>query len=229
MGISYRRAPVASKTAFATAAPTGTIAGSPPPCGDSSSFFTRTVSSAGISENRGSSYVSKFCVRMRPPSKRTSSESAYPRPIMMQPSICIFAPSGLITMPMSCAQTTRATDTRPVAASTFTSAIRATYVPASIPHAIPAPRPPGPAAFFQPNRPAAVSRTRRIRLSDVFFRRNSSGSTPAFAAIVSICDSRAKTLMFAPGARHGPVAKRCIFGVSLPHRPYVRMRLCGTS
>ncbi len=106
-----------------------------------------------------------------------------------------------------------------MAASTFTSATSATYVPASIPQAMPTPRPDGPAAFFQPNRAAAASRTLRMRLSDVFRRRNSSGSAFAFAAMTSRCDSRAKTLRFAPGARHGPVAKRCIFGLSPPQRP----------
>ena len=34
--------------------PTGTMAGSPPPCGVSSSFFTSRVSISGRSEKRGS-------------------------------------------------------------------------------------------------------------------------------------------------------------------------------
>ena len=45
--------PVASKTALAIAAPMGTMAGSPPPCGVRASFFTRTVSIFGSHEKRG--------------------------------------------------------------------------------------------------------------------------------------------------------------------------------
>ena len=54
-GIWNRRAPVASNMAFATTAPTGTIAGSPPPCGIRASFLTRMVSISGSHEKRGSS------------------------------------------------------------------------------------------------------------------------------------------------------------------------------
>src|SRR5258706_1291425 len=42
--------------------------------------------------------------------------------MVTQPSICILAPSGLMTMPMSCAATTRLTVMTPVARSTATSA-----------------------------------------------------------------------------------------------------------
>ena len=47
-----------------------------------------------------------------------------------------------------------------------------------------------------------------MRASLVLRRRNSSGSMPAAAAMTSICDSRAKTFMLAPGARQGPTPKR---------------------
>ena len=52
--------------------------------------------------------------------------SVYPSPIWMQPSICILAPSGLMTTPMSWAHTTRTTRIEPVARSTRTSAMSAT-------------------------------------------------------------------------------------------------------
>ena len=48
----------------------------------------------------------------------------------MQPSICILAPSGLMTRPMSCAATTRLTRISPVFRSTATSAAIAQYVTA---------------------------------------------------------------------------------------------------
>ena len=44
--------------------------------------------------------------------------------------------------------------------------------------------------------------------------------------MMSICDSRAKTFIPAPGARHGPTPKGCTFAL----RPmYVVMRTFGTS
>ncbi len=49
-------------------------------------------------------------------------------------------------------------------------------------------------------------------------RRNSTGSTPAAAASTSTCDSRAKTFMFAPGARHGPTPNRCDVGAAASPR-----------
>ena len=68
------------------------------------------------------------------------------------------------------------------------------------------PRPLGAGAGVQPTAFAAASRTLRMRGSEVLARRNSSGSIPAAAAMMSICDSRAKTLVLAPGARQAPVA-----------------------
>jgi hypothetical protein len=41
----------------------------------------------------------------------------------------------------------------------------------------------------------------------MFFRRNSTGSIPAFTAMMSMCDSRAKLFVGLPGARHAPVAR----------------------
>src|SRR5947199_295417 len=76
--------------------------------------------------------------------------------MVMQPSICIFAPVGLITRPMSCAATMRFTWIAPVFLSTATSAQSAQYVPASTLTAIARPCPEGPAAGFQPNASAAV-------------------------------------------------------------------------
>ena len=93
-----------------------------------------------------------------------------------------------------------------MALSTATSAISATYVPASMPQATPTPRPLGAAFGVQPNFSAAAFSTRIMRASARFFRRNSTGSMPAFAAMMSMCDSRAKALVLAPGARHGPTA-----------------------
>jgi len=54
---------------------------------------------------------------------------------------------------------------------------------------------------------AAACSTLRILGSVRLRSRNASGSTPAAAAIVSICDSIAKVFMFAPGPLHGPTAK----------------------
>jgi hypothetical protein len=59
--------------------------------------------------------------------KNTSSPSVYPRPIVIQPSIWIVAPSGFIHKPISCAQVILTTLTLPVLLSTFTSAICATH------------------------------------------------------------------------------------------------------
>src|SRR5207248_1461146 len=76
--------------------------------------------------------------------------------MVMQPSICIFAPVGLITMPMSCAATTRLTWIAPVFLSTATSAASAQYAPASTLAAMarPCPEGPGPA----PDRAGVVGR-----------------------------------------------------------------------
>ena len=81
-------------------------------------------------------------------------------------------------------------------------------MPESTPQATPQPRPLGAGAGFQPNAFAASCRTRRIRSSPMLRSRNSTGSSPAAAAMTSTWDSRAHTFMFAPGARQGPVPKR---------------------
>src|ERR1035437_3144351 len=76
-----------------------------------------------------------------------------------------------------------------------------------MPQATPYPRLLGALAGVQPKRSAAALRTRIIRGSLKFLRRNSTGSIPAAAAMMSICDSRAKVLVLLPGARQAPVAK----------------------
>ena len=125
------------------------------------------------------------------------------------PSICIFAPSGLTMMPMSCAQTIRST--RHLAAGARR----------------PPPRPSSPRSFRRrccrrcrsrgrsaPRRPSSrrprppPAARRRMRGSLRCLSRNASGSTPAAAAMMSICDSVANTFMLAPGARHGPTRER---------------------
>ena len=55
----------------------------------------------------------------------------------MAPSIWSLAPAGLTDSPMSWATTTFFTWTLPPALSTSTSAIWVTYVPASVPQAMP--------------------------------------------------------------------------------------------
>ncbi len=75
-----------------------------------------------------------------------------------------------------------------------------------MPQATPTPRPLGAAFGVQPNFAAAALSVRIMRASVRFFSRNSTGSMPAFAAMTSMCDSRAKALVLAPGARHGPTA-----------------------
>ena len=70
-----------------------------------------------------------------------------------------------------------------------------------------------PAFGVQPNCFAAAFSTRVIRASVRCFRRNSTGSMPAFAAMTSMCDSRANALVLAAGARHGPMANGCRPGV----------------
>ncbi len=52
---------------------------------------------------------------------------------------------------------------------------------------------------------------------------------PAAAAITSICDSRAKTFMLAPGARQGPTPKRWAEDPPPIQPPKTRMRVLGTS
>ena len=107
---------------------------------------------------------------------------------------------------MSWAQTTRFTWTCPVFLSTWTSAMEATYAPASVPQATPKPRPLGVLAGVQPNASAAALRTLTILWSVRFCNRNATGSMPTLAAMASICDSRAKVLVLLAGARQGPVA-----------------------
>src|SRR5512143_3009003 len=98
-----------------------------------------------------------------------------------------------------------------------------------MPQATPNPRPLGAAVLFQPNFAAEACRTWRILGSDVLSNRNSIGSTFALAAITSICDSRANTFMFAPGARHGPTPKGCALVAFPIQPPYERMAELGTS
>ena len=89
-----------------------------------------------------------------------------------------------------------------------------------MPSATPTPRPLGAGFGVQPNFFAAAFSTRSIRGSVRFFRRNSTGSMPAFAAMTSMCDSRANALLLAPGARHGPTANGCS-APELPLQPPV--------
>ena len=89
---------------------------------------------------------------------------------------------------------------------------RRDIAPASIAHATPTPRPLGAGAGRQPKAAAAACNAVRMRWSVRWRRRNSTGSTPAAAAMMSICDSIAKTFMLAPGARHGPTANGCMRG-----------------
>ena len=154
----------------------------------------------------GISYVSKFRFLILPPSKINSSVSVYPRPMVIQPSICMVAPSGFTHNPISCAQAIRITSTLPVFLSTFTSAICATQVPASVPQLMPIPLPLGVLPGLYPNLSATAFRHAIIFSSFRFFNRNSSGSSPAAAAIISICDSLAKVFVFAFGARQAPVS-----------------------
>ncbi len=83
----------------------------------------------------------------------------------------------------------------------------ATRVPESVPRATPWPRPLGGLAGAHPNFAAAALRTPRIFSSRRCLSRNSTGSIPAAAAMMSICDSRANVLVLLAGARQAPVAK----------------------
>ena len=80
-------------------------------------------------------------------------------------------------------------------------------VPTSVPQAMPYPRPSAGWTSVQPNCSAAAVRTFRIFSSPKCLRRNSSGSMPAFTAMISICDSLANVFVLLAGARQAPVAK----------------------
>jgi len=106
-------------------------------------------------------------------------------------------------IPMSCAQTIRSTFTLPVAASTFTSAIVASSCRQSC--CTPAPKPRHSARRRLPAEGLGCClRTLRISRIRQMPQTNSSGSTPAAAAMMSICDSMANTFMLA--ARRPPGA-----------------------
>src|SRR5512136_3103168 len=96
-----------------------------------------------------------------------------------------------------------------------------------MPHATPTPRPLGATFGVQPNFLAAVSSTRSMRRSVRLLRRNSTGSTPALAAMMSIWDSRANAFVFAPGARHGPMANGWGLGPPPLQPPDDRVRWFG--
>src|ERR1017187_5595976 len=97
-----------------------------------------------------------------------------------------------------------------------------------MPQATPKPRLLGPFAGVQPNLSAAAFKTRIMRGSLKLFRRNSTGSTPAPAAMMSICDSRANVLVLLPGARHAPVADGCALAGPPKPEPRDAVRWFGT-
>ena len=92
--------------------------------------------------------------------------------------------------------------------------------------ATPTPRPLGPGFGVQPNAFAAASARAACARRSRFIRRNSTGSMPAFAAMMSMCDSRANALAFAPGARHGPDRRTDAGPAALPRH---RSTACGGS
>ena len=122
-------APVASRIAFAIAAATGTIGGSPRPFAPrfvscASGTSTNSVTISGTSAIVGRRYASSVRVRIVPVrgSESRSSESVWPMPWITPPSTWLRAPSGLMTRPMSWIAAMRSTVTSPVSTSTATSA-----------------------------------------------------------------------------------------------------------
>src|ERR1035438_7995888 len=97
-----------------------------------------------------------------------------------------------------------------------------------MPQATPNPRLLGDFAGVQPNLSAAALSTRIMRASLKLFRRNSTGSIPAPAAMMSMCDSRAKVLVLLPGARHAPGANGCALAGPPNPEPRDAVRWFGT-
>ena len=157
------------------------IGGSPRPfeprfvsCASGSSISSLTIS--GTSAIVGSLYASSVVVRIGPSRGSCSrcSESVWPIPWMIPPSIWLDAPSGLITRPTSWIAAMRSTQTSPVSMSTATSATCTPKVSTCIPVGF-GPRAPLP-------RICASSSTSTISL-----RRGASASVPRCSAISSIC------------------------------------------
>jgi len=109
---------VTGATALMLPSPMALALNGPGPTGSS----RITVVSGGMSWIVGSFTSPRLKVEMRPSSVLISSISAKPSPWMSPPSICPWWPSGLMTVPTSCAVVKRRTVTCPVCASTATSA-----------------------------------------------------------------------------------------------------------
>ena len=140
MGNERTSAPVASRIAFAIAAATGTIGGSPSPfeprfvrC--SSGMSSSSVTISGTSAIVGDLYASSVWLSVIPVagSSSRSSESVCPMPWMIPPSTWLDAPSGFTTRPTSWNAATRSTRISPVSMSTATSATWTPNVSTCIP------------------------------------------------------------------------------------------------
>src|ERR1700724_597812 len=129
-GTRRMRTPVASKMAFAMAAATGRIEGSPAPLGAISGWLISTTSMlSGVSVMSRIGYVIQSRLVTFLASNLTSSHKVRLTPWTMLPSIVCLSPSGLMIWPQSWATVNLRPQILPVARSISTSATMAHRVP----------------------------------------------------------------------------------------------------